>query len=487
VGTRVPERGVDLNGDGDGSDAVLFVYDARTATAHNLGRAGTPVGVTAGRLLAMTDERTLSGGDERDWNGDGDRSDHVLELFRVDAARGVGAYASATALRRAGPLRGMEPIHSGRTDIFPPTAWDEQTVAFGVDEPFDGQQDLNGDGDALDHDVLHLFDVRTGGMRNLGISGTLPRLSSGKGLFLAYESSVDRNGDGDQLDHVLAVLDVASASVSNVALAIAPNMFYLQEDIGACLVSEAAQGATDLNGDGDASDSVLFVLDIASATATNTGVSATHMAGCGTKVVLLVPESEDGVDLNADGDALDIVFHRYDLVAGTLANIGQAAFWPTLAGKRFALLPVREAGQGGVDYTGDGDSMDSVCFIYDSANDTLTNTGKGTELRFSLAGWAAAWNKELGSHAIYYGREPDALVDWNGDGDMGDNVLFVLDGDTGLETNLGLAPMPGSAFPTDVRPQEDGILFTVSELAQSLDLNGDGDTGDTVYHYLTFP
>ncbi len=68
-------------------------------------------------------------------------------------------------------------------------------------------------------------------------------------------------------------------------------------------------------------------------------------------------------------------------------------------------------------------------------------------------------------------------TDLNGDGDTVDSVLHVFDAATGTTTNLGLAVSSFPPFDVD----GDLVAFSVSESDQG-DLNGDGDTSDPVLH-----
>jgi hypothetical protein len=77
----------------------------------------------------------------------------------------------------------------------------------------------------------------------------------------------------------------------------------------AFLADEATTGpgGTDMNGDGDATDSIAFVVDMSSAVETNLGVAATAVAWAGGELYLTVDESLDGRDWNGDADTDDLV------------------------------------------------------------------------------------------------------------------------------------------------------------------------------------
>lgn len=78
--------------------------------------------------------------------------------------------------------------------------------------------------------------------------------------------------------------------------------------------NEASDGARDWNFDGDVHDDVLFLVDDKSGELFNLGFAcafASKVAACGSQVFFVVDEREQGhVDLNGDGDANDTVLHR---------------------------------------------------------------------------------------------------------------------------------------------------------------------------------
>ena len=96
--------------------------------------------------------------------------------------------------------------------------------------------------------------------------------SSGHLFFRAYEPAfdpdggrgVDYNGDGDTIDNVLHAYELATDTIHNVGLATETDLLRPQDAAGGrvvSVVSEAAQGAVDLNADGDTSDQVVHLYD----------------------------------------------------------------------------------------------------------------------------------------------------------------------------------------------------------------------------------
>jgi hypothetical protein len=82
---------------------------------------------------------------------------------------------------------------------------------------------------------------------------------------------------------------------------------------GTFVVSEASQGATDLNGDGDTLDQVLHFFDGTAAASTGRAIkSSSRATDAGAGFLFDVDEAgQGGVDLNGDGDALDTVVHSF--------------------------------------------------------------------------------------------------------------------------------------------------------------------------------
>ncbi|MCC7078244.1 MAG: hypothetical protein IT198_14070 [Acidimicrobiia bacterium] len=233
--------GPDLNGDGDTSDPVLHVRDSAGNTT-NLGLAGEGgQGVDAdlssdGRLVFEVSE---AGQGNSDLNGNGSHADMVLHL------RGISG--TVTNLGVAG--------NAARSLYGPPV----ETLVVGVSEQAE-ESDMNGDGDTDDH-VAHLVEPNMS-LLNLGLAG-FPWGWSGPYLALGVKESdqgADLNGDGDSGpysdEEVPHVID-AAGNVTNIGLA--GGAFPLEDGRFALVVSEANQGATDLNADGDATDWILHL------------------------------------------------------------------------------------------------------------------------------------------------------------------------------------------------------------------------------------
>ena len=144
-----------------------------------------------------------------------------------------------------------------------------------------------------------------------------------------------------------------------------------------------------------------------------------------------------------------------------------------------ALIQLVEAP--GVDLNGDGDVLDVVTVVF--AHDGLVSTGVLADLALNFGSHPTAVSLRPDG-PILVGVDEEPGHDLNADGDTDDMVAAVVDG--GTVTNLGLAMAPaGSAgaltpFLNAVGP--DAGLLAVWEPAQHADLDGDG----TIDGYVTF-
>ncbi len=509
VAFKVFESDTDLNGDGDTDDFVVHVYDATSGMITNLGLHTFGLLAFRDNILAIAVRESHQG--NTDLNGDGDTLDDVLHVH--DATSGI-----TTNLSLGGTLQtGLPAVHSGRL------------LSFVIPEITHGNTDLNGDGDAVDV-VVHVYDVRSGMVTNVGLCAGLPEVSATSVALLVNEScegNTDLNGDGDTLDQVFHVYDAETGITTNFGLAcgrirasenlIAFSAIESDEDLNGdgdmsdgvvhvydtktkvasnlglansglsvsgslvtITVREDAQGNTDLNGDGDTLDRVLHVFDARSGITTNLVLASSFPSVSPNYVGFGVLESFGGGDLNDDGDTNDIVAHVYDATLGVVDNLGFALGDPNdppNVGLNLCSFTVSERDQGNTDLNGDGDRNDRIGHIYDPVSGNFTNLGVDVFRSIDL--------KNIDGDSILFRRsEFIAGIDLNGDGDTSDvNVLHVHDATLGVTTNLRLT---GPSL--DLSQDSHVISFTVRESNQgNTDLNGDGDTNDSVLHVAGFP
>ncbi len=205
-----------------------------------------------------------------------------------------------------------------------------------------------------------------------------------------------------------------------------------------------------------------------------------NAAALGTVVLFTASEVESGVDLNGDGDTLDAVVHRLDVLTDAVTNLGFAAIGPILASDaQFAFL-VPEAGQGGTNFNGDVDTADAVWFVYSPllppAADNPFNTQVATPAT-GLPGAAAAGG------FVFLWSESAAGFDFTADGDLSDNIVTAF-----LGASRFVSPFPTFAHAASRPLVSRGatVAVAISEAATGGDRNGDGDAVDQVLVAVRF-
>ena len=472
--------------------ATLLVASAQDEIALNLALHAADLEVAGSLVTAFVDERASG---ETDLNGDGDTFDVVVHVYDADTAELVNL-----------GLAGARPSPSFFFQR--PIASDGRFVTFGVSESEDGGEDLNGDGDSGDH-VLHLYDHLTQEILNLQVAVQVSRIAvfgGTKVFFLVDEASqgTDLNEDGDLLDSVAHTYDLSSAILRNLELAVFRDPFSgfdVLADTFAFAVGEADQGGQDRNGDGDAVDRVVALHQASTGRTTNLGLAVRlgfsfsggfgpPYASDGAPLPILVAESEQGKDLNGDGDIgeFDWILHLVDL--GTLQVFNSrlaAAFAQASPGGRFVVTGVSEQGQRGRDLNGDGDRVDYVLHQIDTDDDSITNlrlvgflprfveTLEGDLLL--LLDVPEAQRAAPGSRRIWPGQDAGDL---NGDGDELDTVLLVYDLERRRVHSADLATADSTGGFAGNPVSSDLVGLRASETDQAADENADGDTEDIV-------
>ncbi len=504
---------VDLNGDGDAGDPVLHLLDLPSGVAQNLGLAGElhdPALIRSERLILYYGSEGLQG--PSDLNGDGDTLDQFVPHV-YDAQTGTLVNTALSGLGKVAGSRALVVAHEGGmpftdyngdgdnqdsilflydpdtqslTNVGVPadTRLNADHIALFVGEVSQGGTDLNGDADATDQ-VVHVYDFATSSLTNLGLALVPPgantiRIDGDHVVFSVSEAAqgnMDLNGDGDAADQVLHAYDFSTATLENLGLATVDDYFDVVGGVLAAEISEADQGSTDLNGDGDASDFVLHVhdLNLPAAGGVDLGLASLGYGGNpatdGDTVAFLVSETfQASSDLNGDGDALDAVLHLFDVASGVTINVGIAGYSDGGSGllveEGEVAFRVPEASQDSTDLNGDGDLDDTVLHVYHLSDGLLANVGLAV---------TRATRHFSAVYETYQGN-----TDLNGDGDVLDRVLFAHNARFGARVNLRLALSPTSS-PMDERL----IVVGIGESDQgSVDLNGDGDALDRVMYLV---
>ncbi len=294
-------------------------------------------------------------------------------------------------------------------------------------DPADLAQDYFADG-RLDDVVLEVLDTASGTLQTLCPAADVA-VAAGRVAFLRPEaplgtaacpgSSLNPAADDDTDDLVVHLWSghgpAENLERAAVAVALSPGWVV-------ALVSEAGEGGSDLNGDGDANDTVVQVHPVGAGGWTNLGQAADTIRVSGGVVAFITPESAQNADLNGDGDMADRIVQVYDADRRVLTPLGQAAEDLVVGETGLVAFRTREAAQGQV-LNGDGDMDDDVLQIYDSASGQLLNTGQAvTPCRLEACDPRAPY-RVLADTVRFLTLEADQGEDLNGDGDARDLVL----------------------------------------------------------------
>lgn len=213
---------------------------------------------------------------------------------------------------------------------------------------------------------------------------------------------------------------------------------------------------------------MLHYVATSGAAVTNVGLAGQWVDLDGGFLVGNVKEDEQAQDLNGDGVLDDFVPHVVDAASGSVLALPAAANQTIELSAGRVAYRLRE-GSVGWTLNADFDLDDSVLQVLDVASGITTNTGLGCSNGFLADGDYLACSV----------AESQQEQDLNGDGDELDEVPHAVHLPTLTLTNTGLA---ASMIFGGLR----GRLLTldVSEIQQGQDLNGDGDTTDSVLHVL---
>lgn len=129
--------------------------------------------------------------------------------------------------------------------------------------------------------------------------------------------------DGDE-SFVMGSTNVSAASNAAVRVSGVYIAYLAAEDTTA----SGGNPGTDLNGDGDSSDSVAHVVNTTSGAEFRLAVAARDLAWAGNELYLVVDEAQDGEDWNGDAATDDVVLLHWSELAPTLVRVDDLAATP---------------------------------------------------------------------------------------------------------------------------------------------------------------
>ena len=296
----------DLTGDGDFSDTVLTMVEAASGTATQLCPA-EQTAVAGGKAVFLRPEAAgdAAGCPALPLNDpDADDGDLIVHRWTGGSVENLGLAATAVAMSSdwiAALTSECDQAGSETSGCSP------------------GGTDFNADGDAADN-VVQIHPTNGTGWTNLGLAGDTVDVAGDVVAFTtpeAMQGNTSFNGDGDASDRVLQVFDASIPRLTNTEQA-AEEFVVGEQRLVAFRTREASQGGQDLNEDGDADDGVLQVYDATMDAVLNAKLAVTpcRLEACDPRVPyrvlndtvrFLTFEGDQGEDLNGDGDADDIV------------------------------------------------------------------------------------------------------------------------------------------------------------------------------------
>ena len=467
------QSGTDLNADGDTDDRVVHILnlsDISDLTLTNLGIAANFTNISETNLLAINVDEFDE--NNTDLNGDGDTGDNVINILDIDDTLvPTNLMLDSTSARIENGVVVFE-VDEGRqnnTDLNGDGDTDDLVVHI---------LDLNDS--MIPNNTMFARDGFSGGARLDNRIVAFNVRESG-GIFMdSAQGNADLNGDGDTDDSVLHIIDLDDSLVPiNIMLDSA--LARLDSNVIVFLVDEDSQNSTDLNGDGDTNDRSVHILDLNnSMIPTDLGLAGGNLTSVNQNVVVFTvdEQNQNNTDLNGDGDANDTVLHIVDLNNSmTPINTMLAVDDDLISqGDNLIFFAIRELDQNNTDLNGDGDTGDNVVHYID-----LDQSTEAINLMLATNSDVSLINDRV---IVFRVDEQDQNnTDLNNDGDTNDSsVLHILD----LNSSTDPTNMMVNAFRFNLN--DDFLVFTVDEISQgNTDLNGDGDATDNfVLHILEF-
>jgi hypothetical protein len=349
-----------------------FVHDRRTGETWNLAAKGTAwIEAVDGDFVALAMNEGVLG----DLTGDGDTLDQAFALYDVSTRT---LQLTDLPMESGVDNRPVAPLaHGGRwailtpsleTIVYDPATQTSRTLGRFLPGSLPGIEPFVLEVSELDGTPQNvwLYDPVTDVLRDTGLT-SLDSVHAFKGRLVI---SVDETSQGEDLDRsgllggqVPVLYDVATGAVENLAI----NGVVVSSGPLLLIHSRESVARRDWNTDGDMTDTELFMLDERAGRVLNTLLAVPFFAGPLGDHHALVALDEDALsgDLNGDGDSFDHVLHAFD-VDGVLSNLRLAVQSVPLDGGEQVLFHVEESDQGR-DLNGDGDRNDAVIHMVDAS------------------------------------------------------------------------------------------------------------------------
>ncbi|MCR4404489.1 MAG: hypothetical protein NUW06_04320 [Candidatus Acetothermia bacterium] len=292
-----------------------------------------------------TPELRWSGGPYRDFNGNGDPRDCLLRYKNIETGSVVNTGLVVSCA--AGDIDIYEDLiafvgQDGRIRYYNITTrgW-EETGARGSQPSIFGKIIAFSTTDGR----IAYFDLDRRRLTELGLPGSDPAIH---GQFIAFTSGT-----------TIHYYDLQSGAVTDTGAVGRQPSIYANRI--AFATDESALN-TDLNGDGDTDDSVIRYYDLAEKRIINTGAVGRSPATSGRYIAFETDERALGTDLNGDGDAKDTVIRYYDLELGQVFTTGRLGLEPDIYEGVISFWVFEPLAR--LDLNGDGDRSDPVVEVY---------------------------------------------------------------------------------------------------------------------------
>jgi hypothetical protein len=324
------------------------------------------------------------------------------------------------------------------------------------------------------------------GANSLGLTALSFRIDEDFLIAAIPEEGLDLNGDGDTLDSVLEFVHLRTGRKTVLPYSVGDSLvggsrsgFQADGGFVSFGVSEYAQGA-DLDGDGDIDGgNVLLVYDVRTGQTANLGLAVriggfggAYVAQDGPLIGFVVPESVVGRDLDGDGETNRNLVYTYEADIERLTQLFSVATdMRPILEDGRLLVAAQEAGFR--DRNGDGDTSDQVLLVHDVRTGAAQNLARAVQPAFANLPRLGVEESLLALEV----SESAQGVDLNADGDLLDTLVEIRDLETGTILPTGLQVL-------ELRVEGGLVAMYAPELGLDgpvgTDLNGDGDVLDTV-------